>query len=338
VGDTVLELAISKGRLDVSSGGAATEEFERPAAVIAWKNTRERVRKMPAKGKTNLIGNFFNLVDQRVLRYEVVVRQSGGLGQARGPRTEEPRGRRGAGDIFVVEAHPVLLAVVQEGPPRFEALGDRVVVLAVEDQDVGPCDPTLLARCEHGLQQLGLGDDHLHAGRFEVVRQFEGSVRRVRPRKDPSASDDSQEDDRIVDLETSVSYKGRLARDEHARTYIVEAVETHAISWADSGRSKARHQFANQHSGLVGRYRPRRIGSIDIDLSGGQYSMDWNLDLKSRSQKATELVDQRRVTSSRVDLRPTYWLILIESRFVIHPRKKVFVGNRYGSFCKERHR
>lgn len=54
------------------------------------------------------------LIHQRVLRNQVVMRDRSGLGQACRATAVQPCRRRGLGDLFIVEADPVRLAMLEQ--------------------------------------------------------------------------------------------------------------------------------------------------------------------------------------------------------------------------------
>lgn len=75
------------------------------------------------------------LVDEGMLRDEVLVAQHDGFGETGGTRGEEECNKGVFGSLLVVETGPVLFAMVEEVGPFGVAVGHGLVI-SVEEDDV----------------------------------------------------------------------------------------------------------------------------------------------------------------------------------------------------------
>ena len=131
---------------------------------------------------------------------EVVVADVCCFGEAGGPTAEHVRRGRLLRRLEIIEPLPVLFPMLEQGPPRLEAVGTFLAREVVEDEDAGVRDAVFVAGLLHVGQDLGLGDEEFDAGGADGVGEFVGLVGGVGAGEDAAEGDDAVGDDGVVDL------------------------------------------------------------------------------------------------------------------------------------------
>lgn len=176
VGDLVL--------LDRGQEGLEFEALHDPALVTGaeGRGVHQRHRRDVETGQGVQVSHVprhgADIVDHRVPGRRVVVRLHGRLGQARGARGVQPRDFCVLQRFHVGDAHPVVLALLEQPLPRAEPVRHRLAA-RVEDEDLVVRDSLRPCRLQDGGQELRLHDEELDLGRSNMVTNFIDLVGRI---------------------------------------------------------------------------------------------------------------------------------------------------------------
>ncbi len=142
------------------------------------------------------------------------------------------------GCLLVVESDPVLLAMIKK---RRSSLKSPRYCLAkdIEDEDLFLRDTALLCSCVGRLQQTGLSNNELSSRCLQVVHQLESGIRRVRPGKDTSGSNNAQKQYLIADLELCQSTLMLQPRFNTFLTSLKECTQTQSPFLSPEARKPA---------------------------------------------------------------------------------------------------
>lgn len=174
-------------------GGGGVEERDGDDAVALHNQLINNPLKRTLLDSAYFVRPRIHLVNEFLLRDEIVVRVCHGLGQARCAAAEESGGSGRLRPMLIVKGHPVLLAMVKQFLPRQPTAG-KSLALRVEEAHIRVWNPDLVCGVDDRPDDLWLGHDEPSLGRTEVVGDLVRCVGGIRAGEDAACADDGQDE------------------------------------------------------------------------------------------------------------------------------------------------
>ena len=222
---------------------------------------------MDDKDEAYLIWLLVKMSDLNTLGYMSVVGYLGCLGHTSSTTRWQQSCCCLLGNIFIVEDHPVSLAVTKKPLPRWEfwrAL--RVSVIKHEYSRLQ--NPRTFDRRQRLIDQFWFDNEEFSFGKLQQVTNLSIFVRWIRGNKNAASSNDCEVDQGVVYLEhVSISWHKLKFMDDKLRAYVVVRLQADRISRLKTIGMQASNQSLDIRLGFMMRNSLWRVLSVDVNLS-----------------------------------------------------------------------